>query len=431
VTRTRLPSVAVAALATLAAISIAIATAESAHAQSSRYPASPVDKEREAEATSKLWEQALDPKRAPYDLAVRNANTMIAQRTNESLGDAVRLLDEAITSVPSRPEGYRSRGEAHLQLKHWAACADDLQAAEARSPRTDAGTPRIAERRTLGICQAHAGRLGDAERTLAQAAATGARDNELWIRLGEVRIAMGKLDEAKAALSAALEVTDTTMQAMIHWLLAGAYDRSREPGNSSDEIRAAATTDRNFSLLTSSVFLADGESDYLLALAYGVDLPTQVRRPEIELAYFKRFIKNAPQSPWRHRAEEHIRELKDIALPETVERLGGTTSFDQATARTAVRTVMPKLRACLVKAPGLILEVILTRVGPKSEARDRPRFLPPPAIPSVLPRPNFDVDPTERDAAVRCVENLLPMISLPAVKDPDAYYKAAFLVAAP
>jgi hypothetical protein len=156
-----------------------------------------------------------------------------------------------------------------------------------------------------------------------------------------------------------------------------------------------------------------------------------VRRPEVELAYFKRFIKAAPQSPWRHRAEEHVRELKDVVFPEVVERLGGTTSFDPAVARTAVRAVMPRLRACLAKSPNLILEVILTKVGPRSEAHDRPRFLPPPAIPSVMPRPGFDVEPVERDAAVRCVDGQLPQIALPAVKDPDAYYKAAFLVIAP
>jgi tetratricopeptide (TPR) repeat protein len=402
-----------------------------AHAQSSRYPTNPVDKEREAEATSKLWDQAIDPARAPYDLAVRTANNLITQRTNESLADAIRMLDDAIAAMPNRPEGYRSRGEAQLQLKHWVQCADDLQLAEAKSPRTDAATPRITERRTLGICQAHAGRLGDAERTLAQAAATGARDGELWIRLGEVRIAMGKLDEAKAALGTAMEVTDTSSQAMIHWLLAGAYDRSREPGNSADEIRVAAATDRTYSLITTTPFMADGESEYLLGLAFSVDLPTQVRRPEVALAYFKRFVKLAPQSPWRHRAEEHLRDLKDIAFPEVIERLGGTTSFDPNAARTAVRVVMPKLRACLVKSPNLILEVILTRVGPHSDARDRPRFLPPPAIPSVMPRPGFDVEPAERDAAVRCVDTLLPQIALPAVKDPDAYYKAAFLVIAP
>ena len=406
-----------------------VLVATPAWAQSKRYPPNPIDKERETESDSKLWEQALDPARAPYDQAIRSANALIGKPQNENLLDAIHILDQAIMTMADRPEGYRARGEAQLLLKHWAQCADDLQLAEAHSPRTDASSPRISERRSLGICQAHAGRLAEAERTLAQAAATGARDGELWIRLGEVRIAMGKIDEGKAALASAAEVTDQNSQALIHWLLAGAYDRAREPGNAMLEIQEAAKTDRTFSLLSSTAFISDGESEYLYALVYGTELAAQVRRPELQMQYFKRFLKVAPQSPWRRRAEEHLRDLKDVVLPDVVEKLGGNAAVDTAVARTAIRAVMPKLRACLAKAPNLILEVILTRVGTHDPKGMSP--LPPPPIPSIVPRANFDVAPTERDPAVRCVDALLPQIALPAVKEPDHYYKVDFLVIAP
>ncbi|HEV7557416.1 MAG TPA: hypothetical protein VGO00_18240 [Kofleriaceae bacterium] len=411
------------------AVLAVVLVATPAWAQSNRYPPNPIDKERETEAESKLWEQALDPARAPYDQAIRSANVLIGKPQNENLLDAIRILDQAISTMPDRPEGYRARGEAQLLLKHWAQCADDLQVAESRSPRTDARSPRIAERRSLGICQAHAGRLGDAERTLAQAAATGARDGELWIRLGEVRIAMGKLEEGKAALASAAEVTDTNSQGLIHWLLAGAYDRAREPGNALLEVQEAAKTDHAFSLLSSTPFISDGESEYLFALVYGAELAGQVRRPELQMQYFKRFLKVAPQSPWRRRAEEHLRDLKDVVLPDVVEKLGGNAAVDTTVARGAIRAVMPRMRACLAKAPNLILEVIVTRVGTHDPHGMSP--LPPPPIPSIVPRANFDVAPAERDPAVRCVDALLPQIALPAVKEPDHYYKLDFLVIAP
>ena len=54
------------------------------------------------------------------------------------------------------------------------------------------------------------------------------------MRLGEVRIALGKLDEAEDALTAALEARDG-IEGTIHWLLALAYDRARKSTLADDE----------------------------------------------------------------------------------------------------------------------------------------------------------------------------------------------------
>src|SRR6185503_13169822 len=107
--------------------------------------------------------------------------------------------------MPDEPDAYRLRGEAHMQLRAWAKCAADLEAAADRTTSAAASADRklaADQRRSLGLCQARAGKLAEAERTLADAAALGIGGGELLMRLGEVRIAMGRLDEAIGSLTA-------------------------------------------------------------------------------------------------------------------------------------------------------------------------------------------------------------------------------------
>jgi tetratricopeptide (TPR) repeat protein len=409
-----------------------------AWAQSKRYPPNPVDKEREAEAQSKTWDQAINPSRADYETHLKLAETRMAARTPDAWLEAVKELDQAVALLPREAAAYRRRGEAYMNLKEWAKCADDLQAADERTPRADNATPQtIHERRDLGVCQARAGHLADAERTLASAAATGSRDAELWTRLGETRIAMGKLDEAQTALHSALEMSDGNGQTAIHWLLAGLYDRARQPSDAEAEVRSAAERDPSYNGLQnpSLPFIGAGEGEYLFGLAYTVEIDQlHPRRPETALVYFKQFLKLAPQSPWRRRAEEHARDLKIIPLPETLERRGGCTAqFDFDAARVVVRKAMPQMRACLAKMPNLILEVQITRVGPRSsDPRERPRFIPPAA--GITTTPVLGRDSTSRvdfDLAVRCVEQLADRIPLPTIKESDAFCRPTFRVAAP
>ncbi len=126
--------------------------------------------------------------------------------------------------MPKDPEAYLVRGQLYLSQKEWAKCATISVA-----PRTTASkTIRRCARRIridLANCLARAGRYTDAETTLvsASASAQGYR-SELWTRLGEVRIALGKLDEAIDALTAALDVDQ--MNALARWLLVAPIARA-------------------------------------------------------------------------------------------------------------------------------------------------------------------------------------------------------------
>lgn len=417
--------------AVVALFGAALGLAAPAAAQSRRYPPEPVDRDAEAAAKSNLWSAAVTPERHPYQNLVRAATEALAQRTADQTLEAIQKLDAAIKLLPREPEAYRLRGDAYLERKDWVRCAADFAAADAHLQR-DRETPRALSElhRKLGLCEARAGKLGDAERTLAETAAAGNASGEVWMRLGEVRIAMGKLDEAIAALGSALEATDGNAQAMIHFLLAEAYDRARRPGDALLEAAEGVKLDRQLTVLHNPVIppLGPGEPDYMLALAYGA---TEPARPELAIAHFRRFVQQAPDSPWRRRAEDHLRDLRSTELPETVTR-GGSAPLDLDAVRVAARRAMPQMRACLARFPTAVVEVEITRSGPRTPPTDRlrPRFFTPPDGVTVKLLVGELAD-RDLEAVDRCLEAQAGRIALPAIRERDVYYKAAFAVVGP
>jgi tetratricopeptide (TPR) repeat protein len=437
----------------LVAAAILLAAAAPAAAQSRRYPPEPVDRDREQAQHSKLWESTTNPQRTPYGKLIFEAEQVMRDGTSVGAQEAVKKLDEAVKLLADEPRAYRLRGDAHLRLKDWARCASDLATAWTRELASAAGAaskdPRAGRpprdaldakqltelRRKLGLCQARTGKLADAERTLGEAAVTGNASGEIWMRLGEVRIAMGKLEEAIAALESAAEQGDAP-SAMIRWLLAGAYDRARRPAESNEAVRKAMELDRTFSALRNEQLplLGAGEPDYLQGLAYmAADQP----RPDYALIYFRYFLKVAKDSPWRKRAEEHLRDLKVGELPETVDRRAGNAALDLAAARASVRKSMPAMRACAAKTPFIIYEVTITKAGPRTApaALERPRYFAPPEVVNVLPVVGLpstgDVPQADRDGVVRCIEPIASKIAFPPIKEKDTYFRLSFPVIAP
>jgi hypothetical protein len=404
------------------------ALATPARAQSKRYPPEPVDKDSEQATASDLWNAAITPERHPYQDLVRKASDRLSQRP-PAIDEAIKLLDTAIQLLPREPDAYRLRGEAHFERRTWPGCAADLAAANSYTQRGDQPARVMVElRRKLGICQARAGKLAHAEKTLAETAAVGNAPGEVWLRLGEVRIAMGKLDEAIAALRSALDSSDPPTQ-LIQFFLAAAYDRARRPADALQAAGEGVKLDRQLGVLHNPAVppIDPGELDYMLGLAHSVDPP----RPEYSLAYFRRFVSAAPESPWRKRAEEHLRDLRAADLPAAITRTG-TATFDAEAARTAVRRTMPQLRSCLARTPAVVVEVEISRSGPRTSPTDRlrPRFFTPPDGVTVR-RAVGDLSDAELAAVDRCLQPLAARIALPAAKERDTFYKAAFHVVAP
>ena len=420
-------------LALLALLTAAPAAAE----PRPRYPKPPVDADREADERSGLWDSATHPAKAPYAAALDEARRKLEQRTQDAYAAAAHLADHAIELLPTAPDAYELRGRADLGLADWPRCADDLGAAFARAP-DDRKLPNDL-RRLLGVCEARAGRLGAAEATLTEAVALAPRDRdvlELWTRLGEVRVAMGKLDEALAAYDAAVaEAAAQTVaaSAITFWQRAGAYDRARQPSKAQDDVRIAMSSDRSKSMIDSGglPLLGAGEHELMFGLAN-----QYAEQPSIEAAllYFRRFLTVAPASPWRRRVEEHVRELAAVPLPLAVQRASGTAVLDQDAATKVVRAGMPRLRACLAKLPATMIEVRITRSDPRDPGPTVRVHAPPPGVQST---PLLDLDaavgaaPTALDAALRCLEPIADKLPLPLVKEKESYYQIVFSVVAP
>jgi tetratricopeptide (TPR) repeat protein len=423
---------------TLAAL-LVLAIAAPALAQSKRYPPEPVDKDQEKADHSDLWESATNPAQEPYRALLVQARQGVDTRSADQLLASIKFLDDAIALVPSRPEAYRLRGDASFYLGDWARCAADLEMATQKATANELLDKKATAdlQLRLGNCQARSGKLADAERTLAEVAAAGTGNGESLMRLGEIRIALGKLDEAIAALQAALEAPDV-QRAQTGFLLASAFDRARRPAEAIATARIAAGFDRLFTQLENPQlpFLGAGEANYLLGLAHASQ---ESPRAEYALIYFRMYVKLAPESPWRKRAEEHLKELRSTAFPESVQRKTGGAALDLDAAALAIRKQMPAMRACLAKLAYATVEVSVTKTGPSGPAPKTPppppnRYrvrqpMPPPE--GIAPRLDKNADATSRadvDGALRCVEPLAAKVAYPAVKERDGYYTMTFLV---
>src|SRR5205823_2392090 len=146
-------------------------------------------------------------------------------------------------------------------------------------------------------------------------------------------------------------------------------DRSRRTADAIEQIQIAVRIDATLSFLANPQvpFIGPGEVDYLYGLTYAVAVPgTQqgLAQPEWALVYFRAFLELAPHSPWKRRAEEHVRELAALDEPQYLVRLQSSTALiDIEQVRQAVRRQMPQLRACMAKQPQTVMRVWMTKDG--------------------------------------------------------------------
>jgi tetratricopeptide (TPR) repeat protein len=414
----------------LALIALCVIGTSQASAQSKKYPPVTPDKELEEEKRSQLWESTLHPDTRPYKDLVRDAKRLIEHNTPDDVKAAFEKLDAAIKRLPNEAEAYLLRGSLHLSQQHWAKCADDLGRAEDYAKSEDASS-RTRSRIDLGNCQARAGRYAEAEATYVRAAASAqTHRGEVWMRLGEVRIALGKLDEAIDALTASLDADSSS--ALTRWLLMSAYDRARRPSEALEHGQMAARYDGQRSHIEhpSLPLLGTDEVDYLDGLAYRYAIP----KPEYALVYFRRFVKLAPDSPWRRRAEEHVRELSAMKWPARETITNGGTTVIPADAQKLLHKPVAAMRQCIAKMPTSAFQITITRIGARTPetVRDRPIYRLPPAGVKVSDdllvagQPKADVE-----VAKKCIEQLANRVRLPAPKEKDTYYMLSFIVVSP
>ncbi len=402
-----------------------------AWAQSKKYPPVTPDPELEQERRSGLWEATLHPDRGPYEELVRDAKRLIEHDTPENRQSAIEKLTAAIARLPSAPEAYLVRGQLYLALQDWGKCAGDLAHVEADGKLADPNA-RTRARLDLGNCQARAGHHAEAEATYMRASASAkVQRGELFMRLGEVRIALGKLDEAIDALDAALDLDSSN--GLTRWLLMTAYDRARRPTEALEHAQMAARYDASRTYIEKPPLplLGTDEYDYVSGLAFRYALP----KPEYALLYFRHYVKLAGDSPWKKRAEEHVRDLAAMKMParETITSTG-TSAIVVEDMQKALQRPLVAMRQCMAKLPSSAFQVTVTRHGPRTAetVRDRPIY----RIPAVGAKVSNlltldDVPAEEIETARRCVQQHAERLQTPAPKERDTYYQLSFVVVSP
>jgi tetratricopeptide (TPR) repeat protein len=414
-------------VAALVTFSIAAAVVPAA-AQSTRYPPEPFDADKEAEEHSDFWERALEPDRGRYDVILAHARRLVDARTTSDLASAVEQLDQAIAILPDAPDAHYLRGWANELRQDWAACAADYNAAAALDP-TFEPAPNPRSRGGLadgqGVCLARSGELEEAEAVLAQATSAGATSAGLWLRLGEVDMALGRLDDAIVALDGAMKVARGTDFASIYWLRAMAFDRARRPTDADEAAAAALKMDPSLArVLTPSLPSAPPEDFYYLAgLAFEAGSETRQALPERALLYFREYLARAGKSPWKKRAEEHVSELAKVDPADALTRPGarqGTSAIEAAALAKALHKDLAVMSRCLKDTPGAVMEVRFVVHGPPAPApkKGEPIIIaarppPPGTTAKVVAQIGAEAGDTDLTAATQCVQQAAGKVKVP------------------
>ncbi|HTJ46769.1 MAG TPA: tetratricopeptide repeat protein [Kofleriaceae bacterium] len=406
------------------ALLVLVASAGTAHAQSARYPAPPPDPDADAEAQSDFWDAALEPGLARFRELVDQARRMIETRDRDPMRQAADLLAEAVKLAPDRADGWWYLGVAREGVFDWPGCADAYEHAWKLDPQLVARPPlrnRAQLDHALGVCLARAGRLDDARAHLARLAQSGDADSEIWLRLGEVYMALGRLGDAEDAIGRAAE--DASISPDVHWALAVAYDRARKDADAEDEMETALRLDPSLTRVMSPAvpYLDDAEGFYYEGLA-----AIAASQPERAVVDFRRFATLAPKSPWKARADQHLVDLGTTDWPMRME-IAGNAAIDRKKAFAALAKGWPQIQACAAGHPGLLARVSITMLGPS--AAGPVVGAPPPGT-----RANailaFDEDDAALEKALSCIEDQAGRLALPKPTQPNGFARLVFPVVA-
>lgn len=396
----------------VAAIVVLAALHSVASAQSQRYLPPPLDPDVEREQSSDFWQRVISPKRANTDDKLTTAIRLLESR---EVQDAMAILDEAIAAANDAPGGYALRGVAREQLGNWAGCAADYRQARvlASDYQLPAGVrPRGNLDHGAGICLARAGELELAEDVLSRAASSGATTPDLWLRLGEVHLAQGRLHDALADLDRALIGARVEESILVHWMRMLAFDRQRRPAEASAAGETAAALDRHASRVLIPALPMVIASDQLYASALAMDA---IGQPEMALPYFREYLRVVPDGPWTQRAKEHVAALRRHDFSSRWVPLQSAAAADPAVVRAALRKILPAARRCLRDWPGLAIEVRTATplASPRaSKGRSRTAAVPPPPMVAPELRVVLNLSGAPPTTALACVSNVVTRLRL-------------------
>ncbi len=420
------------------ALVAASAAAQAAPPAAPARPASPEDPERAAEAQSVFWDEVAHPGARARDEQIADAIRAL-RLTSTDLSAVERGLTQLTAAAPTSADAWGYLAVTAERRRRWAVCADAYARAFALAPgwradalidaRTPIKSPLVrAPTLSVALCASRAGAYATARAAVERAIALGESSSELWLRAGEVALAEGRLTDAIDALGRS---TDPAAA----WLRAMAFDRARRDAEA-EAAAERANRDDPYAARTTSGTIPTAppyDADYLMALA-----ARQRGQWSFVAAYLRRYLAAAPAGDrFRARAEEHLAVAARAAVTEApaVQASDGDAAASAALTASVV-AARPRLEACLRAVPTGLAELRITMATPPRAAPPPARRPPPtarrpppptrgrPPVPAPTPyRPGVSAyyllaptaDDGDRDAALRCLEEVGATIRLPTL----------------
>lgn len=338
------------------------------------------DFDAEEESRSRFWDQALSPGAGTYpDLIDKAVDTIPL-----NLDDARTILEDAVARQPDQPEAHFWLGFVGRKANKWRQCADgfaralsiDPDFAPQKTPPRERWQPWSTDF-TLGLCLALAGDLDKAAERLARitsryelcSRSRRNRGREVcydWTvgwRLGEVLMALGRLEEAIAVL----ENTRSAINRIeVGYTLAVALERDEQEYKATELLKATYRNDHMARSLRRAERLYIPESDAFYYRALAAEAAGEWGK---SLVLFRAYIQEVPRSPWVVRARDHI---AGMSRQTSAVEIRGRATFDPKAMNEVMAAALPGLEACLEPLPRQVVALTIRRAVTVSSRGRRP-----------------------------------------------------------
>ncbi len=393
-----------------------------------------VDQEREQH--SAFWERTLDPNAHQFDDLLKRAALTLRNRDKQSRADAELLLRRAIALSPDDPRGYWYLGQLQYLDGAYADCAATLTRVAALDAQFKgqalAGLPDNIDYDT-GLCLALSGSYPEALAHYRRVLASGSSWSFLHWRMGEVYMALGRLEDAIAALKEAER--ERGHDPIILYALAAALDRDEQVAAARQVLDQALRYDNGQTRLARAdvVIVPPEDVHYYYGLAYAATSPYQPARrsgdrrdrridPARALLKMRRFVAEHGAGPWSRRARAHVAELAAEPLSSGSLAITGDAGLDYDKTAAAIERASAALQKCVAATPGVFYRVRITQVVRRGHGRaDNPfasgREAPIPGVRTTQVA-EIETPVNQITRAIECLDRTAGAIALPAPSGP-------------
>lgn len=376
-----------------------------AAAQSQRYPPEARDADEDAEQRSGLWQGVLQPNRERYQERVDHARVLINRGRVANAREARAVLESAIELAPALPGAHWLMGLLHERDEDWAACAGAYGKVYAADPAfrpllvPDERKPAWALDYGLALCHAQAGAYESAIVHHKRILSRGFTEEAVVYRqLGEVYMALGRLQEAIEVLGTALRHRPNEVYA--RYALAVAHDRNEQPDLARRYLDETRALDLGRSQLShpGEHLVPANDVYYYMGLVHAHD-----GAAGWALAYFRHYLHAAGAGPWARRARYHVAVLSGRPVWTGGLNIDSVGEVAREAVSAAVAREAAALEECVAAVPQALFDVRITYSDASQGVKAQVLY-------SFAP----EVEPVAE--AQRCLERVAERIVLPRTR---------------